>query len=234
MELVEGVVFDMDDTLYLERDYALSGFRAVARFLASPDESAVDVLYRHMAETFESGNRRTVFNQVLLEWPHLQATASVKELVQIYRNHDPAIHLLPGIADLLTELKAQGIPVGLISDGFLPSQESKFRALGIRELVDPAIFTDAWGSEFWKPHPRAFMSTAQTWGIPDSRLAYIGDNPAKDFVAPSALGWRTVRLRIPGQIHEDEEARTETTAAECECTSVRSLTELLRKWTSIM
>jgi putative hydrolase of the HAD superfamily len=30
---------------------------------------------------------------------------------------------------------------------------------------------------------------------------YIGDNPAKDFRAPKALGWRTLRLRHPQGEH---------------------------------
>jgi putative hydrolase of the HAD superfamily len=31
--------------------------------------------------------------------------------------------------------------------------------------------------------------------------AYVADNPAKDFIAPNRLGWRSVQLLCPGQIH---------------------------------
>ncbi len=32
---------------------------------------------------------------------------------------------------------------------------------------------------------------------------YLADNPRKDFVAPRALGWRTVRVRRPESLHVD-------------------------------
>jgi hypothetical protein len=32
-------------------------------------------------------------------------------------------------------------------------------------------------------------------------FAYISDNPSKDFVAPNRLGWRTIQLAYPGQVH---------------------------------
>ena len=31
----------------------------------------------------------------------------------------------------------------------------------------------------------------------------MADNPAKDFVAPHRLGWRTVRVRRAGGLHAD-------------------------------
>ncbi len=32
----------------------------------------------------------------------------------------------------------------------------------------------------------------------------MADNPAKDFVAPHRLGWRTVRVRRAGGLHAEE------------------------------
>ncbi len=37
--------------------------------------------------------------------------------------------------------------------------------------------------------------------FPHESFAYISDNPAKDFVAPNRLGWRTIQLLYPGQVH---------------------------------
>ena len=51
------------------------------------------------------------------------------------------------------------------------------------------------------------VNEAQPWAeavaIKDGRFVYVGDNPAKDFVAPRALGWRTVRVRRHGQLHHE-------------------------------
>ena len=33
-------------------------------------------------------------------------------------------------------------------------------------------------------------------------VAYVADNPEKDFVAPRRMGWRTVQINRPGRLHE--------------------------------
>jgi putative hydrolase of the HAD superfamily len=33
------------------------------------------------------------------------------------------------------------------------------------------------------------------------RLVYVGDNPAKDFLAPNQLGWTTVQVKRPTTEH---------------------------------
>jgi putative hydrolase of the HAD superfamily len=232
MERVEGIVFDMDDTLYLEQDYVRSGFQAVARFLALRSGLDQGSLYEYMARVFAHGDRRTVFNQVLRTWPELESYTSVHELVQVYRNHEPGIQPLLGIPELLERSRVQqGLHIGLISDGYLAAQKAKFKALGLSELIEPGIFTDIWGRDFWKPHTKAFELISKTWRIPHDRLVYIGDNPAKDFIAPTRLGWRTIRLRVRGQLHEHEEVTGSNGVVDHECRSVRELEEVIKAWT---
>ena len=49
-------------------------------------------------------------------------------------------------------------------------------------------------------------------GVPGDRYVYIGDNLAKDFVAPNALGWSSVWVDRPAhrrhRIHKHTEAPT--------------------------
>ena len=30
---------------------------------------------------------------------------------------------------------------------------------------------------------------------------YVGDNPAKDFVAPNSLGWKTIGVKVSRRVH---------------------------------
>ena len=73
------------------------------------------------------------------------------------------------------------------------------------------------GRECWKPSPAGFRAVRETLGQADAACAYVADNPAKDFVAPNALGWRTVQLLCAGQIHSanpaPEAGRAQTTIA---------------------
>ena len=106
--------------------------------------------------------------------------------------------------DLLRRLKPR--PLGIVSDGFLPAQQLKLDALGLAGLFDAVVFTEALGRDAWKPSPRPFEALGRRLAVEASACAYVADNPAKDFAAPNALGWRTIQFRRPGQLHADRPA----------------------------
>jgi len=195
-----GVVFDLDDTLYLERDYVRSGFRAVAEYAAQIADVLAHDVFTYLWNGFSAGVRGSAFDGLLARYPGVAARCSVPELVRCYRDHAPGIAYLPGMEALLRELRAKGVPLAVISDGPLVSQAAKAEALGVARYAEPVVLTDAWGEAYWKPHVRAFETVAEAFGLPSERLVYIGDNPDKDFHAPTQLGWRSVRLRLPGQV----------------------------------
>ena len=205
---LRGVVLDLDDTLYLERDYVRSGFGAVAEHLASQWDVDAEHVREHLWQRFTGGERGNHFDELVAGDPSLRDRVHVPDLVEVYRHHVPDIQLLPGMEALLGKLRASGLRTGVISDGALASQQAKVGALGIDRLVDgPVVLTDVWGREGWKPHPRAFLHVQEAWGLAAERLVYVGDNPHKDFDAPHALGWACVRLRLPGQLHSNAEDR---------------------------
>ncbi len=195
-----GVVFDMDDTLYFERDYVKSGFQAVAVTVAEqtdvPEEDAFALLWGH----FKAGTRGTTFNELLARYPELGASFTISDFVTIYREHAPTIDLLPEMEGLMLELQSEGVPLGVITDGPYVSQRAKADALRLEHYADAVVLTDTWGKDFWKPHPRAFEAVSEALALPPESLIYVGDNPSKDFDAPAQLGWQSVRLRLPEQL----------------------------------
>jgi putative hydrolase of the HAD superfamily len=56
---------------------------------------------------------------------------------------------------------------------------------------------------YGKPHPMAFELTAHRFGVEHVECVYVADNPAKDFVAPNALGWLSVQVRRSDGIYLD-------------------------------
>ena len=68
--------------------------------------------------------------------------------------------------------------------------------------------------------------TVDVLGRSGDRFVYVGDNPAKDFVAPNAMGWTTIMIRRPGArlIH----ANAETAAGGAAQHVVASLEDLDR------
>jgi putative hydrolase of the HAD superfamily len=197
--VTRGVVFDLDDTLYLERDYVRSGFNHVARLVArSPTDSCA--IADWLWSRFEDGVRGDTFDRLLASRPELATRLTVAELIDAYRNHRPSISLLPGAVQLVDGLRRNGTHLGILSDGPLSSQSAKVNALRLQQWFDPILLTDSRQPEFRKPETGGFEWIAATWDIPHEELAYLADNPSKDFVGPRRLGWRTVRIRVPGQL----------------------------------
>lgn len=190
------LVFDLDDTLYMERDYVLSGFAAVAEHLAA---EGIYGFFPAAAGAFEAGLRGTIFNHAL-RWLGVAAPPDrIDELVRVYRSHVPKIGLCEEVEPLLQELGSSH-ELGLLSDGPGRSQRRKVEALGLRPRLDRVLLTDEFGRERWKPSTFGFERISA--GHPPGECMYIGDNPEKDFQAPLRLGWRCVRVKRPGGLHE--------------------------------
>ena len=207
-KLPTTVVFDLDDTLYLERHYVQSGFQQVGEFVRK--QFAVDNFTELAWQLFLHGKRDYIFHRTLKSLGLPSRTALVRELVAVYRSHEPTISLAADVLECIRQLR-RTCRLALITDGPVASQERKIRALGLREWIPLIVLTWEWGQKYSKPHPRAFVTVQQRTGITPDQCMYIGDNPTKDFLSPRQLGWKTVRLRRAGGLHSHIESRRRTT-----------------------
>ena len=188
-------VLDIDDTLYLERDYVRSGLYAVGRWL-SENRNAEDFFERAWT-LFEFGARGNIFDTVLEDLGIFDKEL-VSRLVHLYRAHHPDISLQSDAREFLRRHKQDDLAI--ISDGYSSAQWVKIRALNLEQYVDKIIVTDDWGKDFWKPNSRAYI-LAQGGRSPEE-CVYIADNPLKDFKAPVRLGWApSVRIRRKKSLH---------------------------------
>lgn len=224
--MIRGIVFDLDDTLYLERDYVRSGFLFIANLLAKRTSVSKEEVFSCLWGLFLRGERGNIFDQCLERYPGLQEQFSIEELVMAYREHIPGIKMFAPLQAWLQNNRDR-FYLGVISDGPLKSQQAKVKSLGVDELIPDIILTDTWGKEFWKPHPYSFELLSKKWGLENHELVYIGDNPAKDFIAPKKLGWRTIRLKIQGQLHYDKEPLTAAAAPDYEFYNFNDLLEII-------
>jgi putative hydrolase of the HAD superfamily len=192
------VVFDIDDTLYLERDYVRSGFAAVDAWARS--ELDVPDLGDRAWATFEEGVRGRIFDEALAACGVRANGSLVSQLVDIYRSHAPTIGLLADVRAWLAARPAD-VALAVVTDGPPASQRAKAAALGLVDWADPIVFTDELGPGRGKPHPAAFEGVEAAAGLTGAACAYVGDNPSKDFAGPRGRDWRTVRVRREGGLH---------------------------------
>lgn len=200
---IGAVVLDLDDTLFLERDYARSGLLAVGKYLASHGQP--EGIGEWMWQEFCQGRHEQLFNAANEHFRLHLEPIHLSDMVEYYRNHRPQIQPSADALALLDALRGR-VKLGLLSDGFLPAQQYKLDALGVRGRFDAVLFTESLGRAFWKPSPVPFEKLAVALGVPNVACAYVADNPAKDFLAPNQLGWRTIQWRQEGQVHADKPA----------------------------
>jgi len=196
---LEAVIFDLDDTLFPERQYAFSGFAAVAVAFASVcgDPSQTTARLRRL---FDTPHRPRVFNALLIETGHTVDDNLIADMVTVYRGHAPSIALYPDASAALSRLRPQ-FKLGVISDGHAASQRAKVAALGLARRIDEILLTADLGAGFGKPHARAFELMTARLGVDPCRCAYVADNAEKDFVAPNKLGWTSVQIQRPDGIY---------------------------------
>ena len=190
--MIGAVAFDMDDTLYPERAFVFSGHRAVSEAV---EAELGFPIYDELVELFQGGRRGDLFTPVLAR--HLGAVdeSYVKRLVAVYRAHRPVIAPFPEAAAVLEEIRGR-YRMALISDGIEAVQQRKLDALGLRPLFEAIVMTDAFGREFWKPHPLPFKDCARSARRPRTAVFRALGLCRYSFVAARYVGHG--RCPIPG------------------------------------
>ncbi len=175
----KAVIFDLDDTLYSEKEYVFSGFCAVGAYYSNQK------LINELMSAFENGNKP--FDYVF----HLHGMDKlIPEALSIYRSHQPNIHLYSGVQSMLVDIH-HNRKIGIITDGRPEGQRAKLKALNVESY--PFIITDELGGpQYRKPCADAFILMQSILSVPYSDMYYVGDNINKDFIAPNNLGMKCI------------------------------------------
>ncbi len=188
---IEGVIFDLDDTLYDEIEYVKSGYKAVAGYLDNADSAELLMDYYRIDP-----------KPIDLLLREINRQDEKEAVLKVYREHIPDLSLSDKVKGTLDLLHLKGIRTGIITDGRPAGQRNKIAALKLDQFVDDIIITDELGGEqFRKPCDIAFRIIQRRWGVSFEKLAYIGDNITKDFSAPRILGMKAFHYNNPNGIY---------------------------------
>jgi len=214
-----ALVFDLDDTLFPERDFVLSGFQAVGDWLET--NLSLGGFADVARAIYLRGERARIFDLALAQLKREGNPDLIAQLVRVYREHQPSLSLHPDARWALEAFRSSH-KTGLLTDGYLETQRRKVASLGLDNAFDAIVYTDTFGRAHWKPSPQPYRTMMERLGCPGNRCAYVGDNPAKDFVAANALGWQTIQIE-----REDGEYREVNAGKEYQAQhTIRSLFEL--------
>lgn len=190
---VGGVLFDLDDTLFEQRQWLAGAWKAVAKAATQfgVDEATLErALVTIAADGSDKG--KIIDRAVSAVAP---ADTPIEPLVRAFRAHRPdRLDCWPGARAALEAIRAR-VPIGLVTDGDVEIQRSKLGALGFDGLFDAVVFSDELGREKRKPHPAPFRTALNALAIDPAGAVYVGDRPDKDIAGAHAAGLRAVRVR---------------------------------------
>jgi len=184
------LIFDLDDTLYSEESYAVSGYIAVSKYIfltyGVPANESLDILL----EALESGHREEAFQRLLAskELPR----KALSQCIAFYRKHTPEIQLDVAAKRILA--RYSDIHKYLVTDGNKIVQSNKVKALKLDGIMERCFITHTYGLKASKPSIYCFQKIKEIEGVDWADLVYVGDDPRKDFVNLKPLGVTTVRV----------------------------------------
>lgn len=218
--MISALVFDLDDTLYPERDYIRSGFRAVGEWAEARFGLAQPLVQAELQSYFDAGFRSDAFQWWLAEKGLPEPLLA--EMVRLYREHPPQLRLADEARLLLDGWKTR-YKLGLLTEGRRAGQEAKIAALGLDGWMDAIVVGGEEERADWKPSRKPFDRILGMLGVSGACGAHIGDNPAKDFRGAREAGMVTIRLRREDGLHAGEEPAAAEDAPDLE---IRSLADL--------
>lgn len=192
------LIFDLDDTLYPEHTYVESGFDAVATRLSSKFQWRHSELISEMIEGLNERGRGDIFDE-LLRRRGKYSKREVRECLKCYRFHRPRLALYPAARDLLESYPGA---LYLVTDGHKVTQYNKIQALGLESRFKHCFITHRYGLTSAKPSLHCFELILKRERCCWNDIAYVGDNPAKDFVNLNKTGATTIRL-LQGRHRKD-------------------------------
>ena len=188
---IHAVLFDLDDTLCDDTGQMFESIREVASLVPGGNPEAIAQGYwriSHRFWTYEIHTRppepletirELLWQQTLEEAGVMHSSAQLKRLAARYgeaRENTP-----PPFADAeytLTQLKARGLKLGIVTNGVSESHTGKLARLGLGHFFDTVLMPDQTG--FAKPDPRQFHLACQRLGVSPEHTAHIGDSLVSD------------------------------------------------------
>lgn len=204
MKKVQGIIFDLDGTLYSFDKGDESQFRSSAfgkqirancvaffqdRFALTPnqaEEMFIDLGVRYDGEVSlalekEFGIDRSEYFSRTWSLPvekFIEPSPALAKELQSIRTHSAVLTAAPKVW-----------------------AEKALRFLEIREHFGEAVFTG--DPDVRKPHPRAFRQVAEYWNLSPEQIVSIGDQERTDILPAKSIGMQTLRIARNAQTEAD-------------------------------
>ena len=212
-----AALFDLDDTLHDDTKAYYRAAERAARECARDrgvDASALYGAYIALAERFWHDLSPSTLGTSLSDlratmWTGALAACGIDDpelgrtLAERYNRHRASVlELWPGVREMLERLRAAGIKIGIVTNGFSETHRDKIDVLGLTDAVDGVFIADEVGTV--KPDPEFFFHAARALGVDPKACVVIGDRYDRDVAGAHAAGMYAIWLDVRGdRVPED-------------------------------
>lgn len=197
VQLIEGVFFDIDDTLYdstkLARMARENSIKAMID--AGLDVAGEEELYSKLEDIIKkygsnySRHYDELLKEVGVKWNPRIIAAGV---VAYERTKTGYLRPYPGTVPTLIKLKKRR-RLGVVSNGLAVKQWEKLVGLGIHHFFDVVATSEELGCS--KPHRRIFEYAMEEVGLNPPECVMVGDRLDTDIIGGNRAGMTTVLMK---------------------------------------
>jgi putative hydrolase of the HAD superfamily len=202
------ILLDLDDTILDDTGGAAGSWEQAAREAGAPPELLPAIREagawfwsdpdRHRTGRADLLVARRTIVETALERLGLPDDGFAERLaMRLNELRDAAIVPLPGAVEALDELRAQGVTLGLITNGSALHQRWKLDRFGLARHFDYIGIEGEAG--IGKPEPEAFLRALRALETQPADCWMVGDNLTYDVGGAQALGIHAIWLDVRGR-----------------------------------
>ncbi|WP_027193116.1 HAD family hydrolase [Megalodesulfovibrio gigas] len=173
---VAAALFDVDGVLVDSKAAYLGFYNDVLAHVGLPPMTAAEEV-QIFSFTFEDG-----FNHLIP--PPLRPRGRQYIDATRFEDYLPRIRPMPGALDTLARLRAQGLKLGVCTNGARREVDVVFGTYGIAEQVHAVVTCNE--APRPKPHPDGLLLLLEMLDVPREAAVYIGDSPVDEQAARAA------------------------------------------------
>ena len=177
---------DLDDTLYNEVDFVISGYNHIYKWISK--NLNLDVQYKP--------NKKDVINniknhiQTFIKKNNFEEKYSIK-FIKLMREHKPNISLSNSNLKKLKVISEKFKNLVLVTNGRSISQRNKLHSLNIKKFFREILISEEFG--FKKPDKIFYEKLIEKYK--NYNLIFIGDNIEIDLITPINKSLKTILIR---------------------------------------
>ena len=212
MPSIRGVIFDLGSTLIRFRgdwtEVLAEGRAAMVAWLEQAGyplepttfdtaiQRAFETNFRERRQDHRERASRHILQEVLAEQgvPQVSEDDLGQALRRLYAPSEACWSPIPGVHDVLTQLRARGLRLGLLSNASdVENVERLLHGARLTGFFDPVVISAAAGAR--KPTPSLFLAILRGWGTDPGEATMVGDLLGEDILGAQRAGLHQIWVR---------------------------------------